>query len=374
MTQEHLIQELKDKFKKQISSLQSEVESELDLLQKQFTETQNADGSKELMECLQKFREGYTQANILNILLDCVGKIVPRVLFLIVKDRLLHGFAARGFERDFMEGKVKKIHWGINAYPELRESINSMSMKLYNYSDLGSISDAITELDDFSPVKSAFIPIQVRGKVAGLLYLDSGATMELPGLGMIENLAHVAGMELTMITAKLKKKPANLKYKVPAEPASQKRSVPGPDQITEKIRDEIPVQQKSEPASEPHAESEEDRVPGKPQTEMLKPPIERAGNKAIALPSADDTPEVKKAKRVARVLISDLILYNQDKVNEGRNTGNLYNLLKEDIDRSYDHYQGRVKELVPEEPNYFKEELVRCLAEGDRSLLGVLPF
>ena len=76
------------------------------------------------------------------------------------------------------------------------------------------------------------------------------------------------------------------------------------------------------------------------------------------------------ARRFARLLISEIKLYNEQKVAEGRAEHDLYDRLKEYIDRSREMYDKRVKGEVANRYDYFHSELVNTLAEGDVSKLG----
>ena len=76
------------------------------------------------------------------------------------------------------------------------------------------------------------------------------------------------------------------------------------------------------------------------------------------------------ARRFARLLVSEVKLYNEQKVAEGRNRMDLYQRLREDIDRSRQMYDKRVKPEVAERYDYFHHELVNTLAEGDVAKLG----
>jgi hypothetical protein len=76
------------------------------------------------------------------------------------------------------------------------------------------------------------------------------------------------------------------------------------------------------------------------------------------------------ARRFARLLISEIKLYNEQKVAEGRTEHDLYDRLREYIDRSREMYDKRVKAEVANRYDYFHGELVNTLAEGDVSKLG----
>lgn len=76
------------------------------------------------------------------------------------------------------------------------------------------------------------------------------------------------------------------------------------------------------------------------------------------------------ARRFARLLVSEIKLYNEQKVQEGRAQSDLYDRLREYIDRSRDMYDKRVKPEVAQSYDYFHHELVNTLAEGDAGKLG----
>jgi hypothetical protein len=76
------------------------------------------------------------------------------------------------------------------------------------------------------------------------------------------------------------------------------------------------------------------------------------------------------ARRFARLLVSEIKLYNEKKVKEGRNQGDIYNRLRDDIERSREMYAKRVAPPVAARHDYFHQELVNTLAEGDSAKLG----
>lgn len=76
------------------------------------------------------------------------------------------------------------------------------------------------------------------------------------------------------------------------------------------------------------------------------------------------------ARRLARLLISEIKLYNAQKVEEGRANNDLYDRLREYIDRSREMYDKRVKPEVAAQHDFFHEEVVNALAEGDPRKLG----
>jgi hypothetical protein len=76
------------------------------------------------------------------------------------------------------------------------------------------------------------------------------------------------------------------------------------------------------------------------------------------------------AKRFARLLVSEIKLYNEQRVAEGRSHRDLYVRLKRDIDRSREMYEKRVSPTVSHRVDYFHDEVIRILAENDPTMLG----
>ncbi len=87
--------------------------------------------------------------------------------------------------------------------------------------------------------------------------------------------------------------------------------------------------------------------------------------------SGPEQPQHEEARRLARLLISEIKLYNEEQVLEGRRNRDLYHRLKEDIDRSRQIYEERVEAGVRSSSDYFQQELVRSLAGGDPRALGI---
>ena len=76
------------------------------------------------------------------------------------------------------------------------------------------------------------------------------------------------------------------------------------------------------------------------------------------------------ARRFARLLVSEIKLYKESQVNEGRSRHDLYDRLRDDIERSREMYDKRVRPEVAQRYDYFHHELVNTLAEGDAAKLG----
>ncbi len=78
----------------------------------------------------------------------------------------------------------------------------------------------------------------------------------------------------------------------------------------------------------------------------------------------------KKPRRFAKLLVEEIKLYNQPKVEEGRQNKDLYDRLKVDIEKSRATYDKRYAESAVASADYFTQELIRILADNDVSLMG----
>ena len=90
----------------------------------------------------------------------------------------------------------------------------------------------------------------------------------------------------------------------------------------------------------------------------------------VASISSEDQEVHRKAQRFARLLVDEIKLYNQAKVAEGRKNKDLYDRLKEAIEKSCGTYQKRYGRTVAASGNYFQHEIIRSLAEDDLSIMG----
>lgn len=89
------------------------------------------------------------------------------------------------------------------------------------------------------------------------------------------------------------------------------------------------------------------------------------------MPKDPDEAKHEEARRLARLLVSEIALYNEEQVALGRKNRDLYERLKEDIDSARHLYELRVDLQIVKTTNYFYQELVRILAAGDVHALGI---
>lgn len=109
------------------------------------------------------------------------------------------------------------------------------------------------------------------------------------------------------------------------------------------------------------------------ETVSAQPVKTRFSDRNVDLPievAEDERRLHNDARRFARLLVSEVKLYNEQKVKEGREANDLYERLREAIDRSREMYDKRVQPPVASKFDYFHYELVSTLAEGDEQKLG----
>lgn len=87
-------------------------------------------------------------------------------------------------------------------------------------------------------------------------------------------------------------------------------------------------------------------------------------------PSAPADEVQVKARRFAKLLVDEIKLYNQQEVTAGKQAHDLYDRLREAIEKSREAYQKRYGNTSAAAENYFAHELVRILADNNIALMG----
>ena len=102
-------------------------------------------------------------------------------------------------------------------------------------------------------------------------------------------------------------------------------------------------------------------------------PRSASGERLSTAPPApsDEDERYIEARRFAELLVSEIKLYNERAVREGREEGNLYRRLKGEIDLSRQVYEQKFPEAARAGSDFLREELVRILADGRPEALGM---
>lgn len=74
----------------------------------------------------------------------------------------------------------------------------------------------------------------------------------------------------------------------------------------------------------------------------------------------------QKARRLARALVSDIVVYNPEKRLEGLRHGTLKQIFDEEIKKSYEEYAGQVGRDLAESTSHFADALNEILGDGSK--------
>jgi spore germination protein GerM len=69
-----------------------------------------------------------------------------------------------------------------------------------------------------------------------------------------------------------------------------------------------------------------------------------------------DSPEA--AKRLARAIASDIMLYNEEKIKKGIEEDNFFEILEKEIEEGKKLYNSRIEKNILETTNFYEKALV----------------
>jgi hypothetical protein len=369
--------------------------------------------------------EQKSQAEILKALVNRASSFAPRVAFFVIKGEQASGWRGRGFEGTVGDDAIQEISFSVNA----DTVIGSAAKGLATWSGgPGSHSEdhlLLNRLGDEPAQRLVAIPLRVRGRAVAVLYADSaGLDSESINLEALETLVTVSGMAVELLSAARGAAPKRAAEEAPApapveeqpqsyEPTSEYTATPEPEpeSVPEasfsgadtiqsyesayetpayeappveppSFVEAVPVEESSGVFEDSPATAEQPSAMGEEPPAWSPAPVEASASATprrrygqdAELPVEVHGDEERRlhndARRFARLLISEIKLYNEQKVSEGRSEHDLYDRLREYIDRSREMYDKRVKAEVAARYDYFHGELVNTLAEGDASKLG----
>ncbi len=124
----------------------------------------------------------------------------------------------------------------------------------------------------------------------------------------------------------------------------------------------------SEYSSSSPARSRRDSGPLMPESFSLESSIFQKDEYDIPQVEETDPDAVEKAKRFARIIVSDIALYNQEAVARGIQDGTFFELLKNDIQEGRELYEKRVPATVRKRKDYYKEAFDNFIIATGRKL------
>ncbi len=364
---------------------------------------------------ISEINEQKSQSDILKALVSRASSFAPRVAFFVIKGDRATGWRGRGFEGTVGDDAIQQISLSMDSDTVVSSAAKALATWSGGPGSHAEDHSLLNRLGEEPPQRIVSIPLVVRGRAVAVLYADSaGLDSESINLEALETLVTVSGMAVEMLSvsrATPAPKKAAEETAAPVEqpqssyepsseyvepPASAvEPSYSGMDTIETYQPEPVPVQPEAfvdavpvdEPAgvfdetpAEPASFTEE--LPKWAPTAVEAEPVEatpaasprRRYGQDSELPVEVSSDEERRlhndARRFARLLISEIKLYNEQKVAEGRFEHDLYDRLREYIDRSREMYDKRVKAEVAARYDYFHGELVNTLAEGDVSKLG----
>ena len=81
--------------------------------------------------------------------------------------------------------------------------------------------------------------------------------------------------------------------------------------------------------------------------------------------------EDEQARRLAGFLVSEIKLYNEERLQDALVSGGVSAALEEDIELARGIYYDRTVAELRNSTSYFDDEVLRVLADGNPSILGV---
>ncbi|HXY09892.1 MAG TPA: hypothetical protein VEI52_18775 [Terriglobales bacterium] len=338
-------------------SLREELTARVLELQPQLADSpgSTASSADDLLKVVSLIHAGTTQKEILRALLEGTSRYCGRAALFVVRGGAATGWQGRAFEKD----NLKDFPLDVRAPAPARVLETKVSAR----SPISEMdSRFISQFGAPSEDQVLLFPLLLKDKIAALVYADGG-----DGAGKMD----AAALELLVAATSAWLEVASLRKQAAKEGSAESSSEAPP----------APVH--SGPSySDPFA-GHAPRHVASPPPEVAEPvPVMAAPAPAPAAaapaPARDEFADMsvqdaevhRKAQRFARLLMDEIKLYNQAKVAEGRKNKDLYDRLKDDIEKSRATYVKRYGHTAAASKDYFVSEMIRSLAEDDVTILG----
>jgi hypothetical protein len=353
-------------------------------IHEQMAAAQAASGSagleRDLAAALDHLEKAPTQAEVLKALMDGLQPLCERCALYIVKQGIANLFTHRGFDSEAPKSGVPVV-----PPPELEALLSGSSPRAAGGPAYAAL---LKPLSGLQAAESLVLPLRLRHKVVALVLLDSGSLQRLEHPALLRAvvlaaesaLSHLAaaGHEGTgAMPAVASGSPATKPVPAAAQTAAAQPRPPAaqppageaaPQKTTAPMAtSDVRASQPMAPPEPARALDTRDLTPSVP-TQMVPDPIPMP---APAPAAGDLDPKVRAtAERLARVLVGDIELYFPQKVAQGRQNGNIYGLLREELDRSRQTFLERFGAEVESRHRIFQNTVVHQLCDGDGKRLG----
>jgi hypothetical protein len=296
-----------------------------------------------------------SQTDILNVLLDFAARFSGRVALFVVRGEAATIWQARGFPDD---NGLRNFNLNLADAAVARvvhERIPVPAGLDFDPTFLAKVGHA-------AGGNAILLPLVLREKVSALVYGDCGLEGGKLDVAALKLLMRSAGMWLEVLALR-KAMGGTLPAPEPAAAPPEHGAVTGTVVAPER-------------AAVTHSAVTPERAAAVMASSTMPhvAPAPSSSSVAVATPQPEWSSEERevhtRAQRFARLLVDEIKLYNQGKVAEGRASKDLYDRLKEDIDKSRASYHKRYGSTPAGSADYFTRELVRILADNDVTLLG----
>jgi hypothetical protein len=325
----------------------------------------NAAGPADLLRGVAAIHAGGTQKEILRALLDSVAQHSGRTALFVIKGGTSSGWQGRGFEDN---EAVKEF--ALDTSRGLPERVLHEKAPFS-----GQVLDMDPRfIDHFgSPAEDQIVmlPLLLKDKIAALLYADGGLEM---------NRLDTASIELLVVSTSAWLELTSMRKQAPKESGPYTESMPAAAPVTQTVssfNDPFASHAPKHRATASAASYEQPVAAESGHAEVVSAAAAAAGMDpggasahAGTTLSEEDADIHRKAQRFARLLVDEIKLYNQAKVAEGRKNKDLYDRLKDDIDKSRATFKKRYGNTAAASVDYLQAELVRSLAEDDITVMG----
>ncbi len=346
-------------FEAQIPQLQSQIARQvLESLPAASDAPASSEYASALVSSVSNIHAGSTQKEILRALLDAGSGYCSRIALFVVKAGAASGWQSRGFGD---EETAKDFPLDLNAGPVAHAYQNRAATA-------GNISAMdprfVEHFGTPAQEQVLVLPLALKDKIAALVYADGGDNGKLDSHALeLLVMTTSAWLEVTSLRKQAAAKEDNAA-------ASRTESAATPVHTVSSFSDPFaahaPKHVPAWPTPNPETAPEVEVVSGHASAAAAP----AAATDPLAGLSPEDADVHRKAQRFARLLVDEIKLYNQAKVSEGRRNKDLYDRLKEDIDKSRGTFQKRYGNTAAASGDYFHHELLRSLAEDDISIMG----
>ncbi len=302
---------------------------------------------------------------VLDVLTEEGEQLGVRAAVFDVRGKAAWGSSARGFGSKLSDKAFRGVVVSLTQDNPFRQSFETAGSVDATRESLAKNRNVLDKLGPGAEDVIILLPIRSAGSVSAIFYADSGGKAGLP-VDALKILAEFAGAQLDRLMALSGGLPSQAE--TPETEAAEEAAEVEAEASAETVEAAAPIEEPETEAEEVPVEVAAEAEPSEPVPAPAAPPA--AAGADLSQLSESDQKVHRDAKRFARLLVSEIELYNKAKVADGRKNKDLYSRLKTDIERSRQTYEKRFGKTVAKQQSYFHEELVKTLAANDVSSLG----